>query len=68
MLRSARRGTDLGDRLLDLDDLAGASATDLAGRGLLAATLRAEDSGSADNGSCDREYARESKVNVSVSS
>lgn len=42
----------LGRGLLDLDDLARAGATDLAGRGLLAATLRAEESRSTHNGGC----------------
>lgn len=53
-----RRTTHLGDGLLDLDDLASASATELAGRGLLAATLRSEDGRGTDNGGCYREWIR----------
>lgn len=49
----------LGGLLLDLDDLAGASASGLAGRGLLAATLGSEDSGSSDDGSYNGEMRRE---------
>lgn len=56
----------LGDRLLDLDDLAGAGAADLAGRGLLAATLRAEDGGSANDGSCICEENADVRSNVSM--
>lgn len=53
VLGCARREsvTHLGDGLLDLDDLASASATDPTGRGLLAAALRAEESGGTDDSS-----------------
>lgn len=44
----------LGNGLLDLDDLAGTRATNLAGRGLLAATLRAQERRGADNGNYNR--------------
>lgn len=50
-----RDTTHLGDGLLDLDGLARASATDLAGRGLLATTLRSEDGRGTDNGGCYRQ-------------
>lgn len=66
VLGCARREsvTHLGDGLLDLDDLASASATDPTGRGLLAAALRAEESGGTDDSSC---FFRENADVVSVS-
>lgn len=48
----------LGDGLLDLDDLARASAAGLAGRGLLAATLRSEDGRGTDDSSCGYKRGR----------
>ncbi len=44
----------LGGGLLDLDDLAGTGATGLAGRGLGAAALRAEDGRGTNDGSYQR--------------
>lgn len=47
-------GRCLSNGLLNLDNLAGARATNLAGRGLLAATLRAQERRGADNGNYSR--------------